>query len=143
MSHYSHVLVAVDFSEFSERAAVRAAEIANLDEASLTLLHVIDYFPEDLPVDLIAPEDVDPAEYLERECRVKLTGLAGRLGHAEATPLVTFSTHSARHEIVHRQRCDPQCQVRRAHHTGGVLSQKGGCPVHSIRVGDCVATHST
>jgi universal stress protein A len=100
MSNYSHVLVAVDFSEFSERAAVRAAEIADLDRASLTLLHVIDYFPEDLPVDLIAPEDVDPAEYLENECRVKLTDLAGRVGYAAAMPLVTFSTHSARHEIV-------------------------------------------
>jgi len=75
MSNYSHVLVAVDFSEFSERAAVRAAEIAVLDRASLTLLHVIDYFPEDLPVDLIAPEDVDPAEYLENECRVICPGI--------------------------------------------------------------------
>ena len=99
MSKYSQVLVAVDFSRHSEQAAVRAAQIATRDGAALTLLHVIDYFPEDIPVAVIAPEDVDPAEFLQKDCEEKLTKLACSIGQEECTPVITFSTHSARHEI--------------------------------------------
>ena len=100
MSNYSQVLVAVDFSAFSEHAAMRAGQIASQDGASLTLLHVIDYFPEDMPLEVIAPEDIDPAEFLVKDCTEKLGRLADRLGYEDATPVVTLSTHSARHEIV-------------------------------------------
>ena len=100
MSNYSQVIVAVDFSAFSERAAIRAGQIAAQDGASLTLLHVIDYFPEDIPLEVIAPEDVDPAEFLMKDCTEKLEQLSDRIGYQDSRPVVTFSTHSARHEIV-------------------------------------------
>ena len=99
-SAYGHVLVAIDFSLFSERAARRAAEIAAVSNASLTMLHVVDYFPEDVPLDVVAPEDEDPAEFLDRHARERLTDLARDIGQQDAEGRVAFSTHSARHEIV-------------------------------------------
>ncbi len=99
-SAYGHVLVAIDFSLFSERAARRAAEIAAVSNASLTMLHVVDYFPEDVPLEVVAPEDEDPAEFLDRHARERLTDLARDIGQEGAVGRVAFSTHSARHEIV-------------------------------------------
>ncbi len=97
---YSNVLVPLDFSSFSEKAARRAAEIAKATQARLTLLHVVDYFPEDVPLEVVAPEDRDPAEYLEARAKSKLADLARQIGDEGAVCTVTFSTHSARHEIV-------------------------------------------
>lgn len=42
---YSHVLIAIDFSEATDRVVRRAIEIAERYEASVTLLHVVDYLP--------------------------------------------------------------------------------------------------
>jgi universal stress protein A len=96
---YRHIVVAVDFSEAARRAAERAVELARRWSARLTLLHVIEFFPEDIPLRYIAPEDVDPAEYLERRARGELEALAGELGASDAEQLVTLTTHSARHAI--------------------------------------------
>lgn len=97
---YVHILVAVDFSSFSESAARRAADIARISDAGLTMLHVVDYFPEDVPVEVVAPEDEDPADFLHRHASERLTKLAREIGQEEAVGKVAFSTHSARHEIV-------------------------------------------
>ncbi len=64
MQAYRHILVATDFSEFSEPAAQRAAELAQRYGADLTLIHILEHFPEDIPIDSIAPEDVDPQKFL-------------------------------------------------------------------------------
>lgn len=101
MLTYSNILVATDFSPNGENAARRAAEIARGSEASLVLLHVIDYFPEDIPIEVVAPEDRDPAEYLEAYARDKLIALTREIRYEDAEALVNFSTHSARHEIAH------------------------------------------
>lgn len=42
---YTHILVAVDFSEVSDRVAGRAIEIARQNNARMTLLHAVDYLP--------------------------------------------------------------------------------------------------
>ena len=73
---YVHVLVAVDFSPFSNLATRRAAEIARISNAGLTMLHVVDYFPEDVPLDVVAPEDEDPADFLHRHAADQLAALA-------------------------------------------------------------------
>lgn len=101
MLRYSNILVATDFSPNGEHAARRAAEIAKGSEGTLVLLHVIDYFPEDIPIEVVAPEDQDPAAYLEAYARDRLTELTQRIGREDAMVLVNFSTHSARHEIAH------------------------------------------
>jgi len=42
MHHYQTVLVAVDFSQHSEKAIARAKQLAAMYEAELQLLHVIE-----------------------------------------------------------------------------------------------------
>ncbi len=42
MSVYRHILVPTDLSSYSERAAIRAKELATAFDARLSLLHVVD-----------------------------------------------------------------------------------------------------
>ncbi len=99
MSLYQHVLLATDFTAQAEMAARKALEIARRFEARLTFLHVIDYFPEDIPNDWIAPEDQDPQEYLRQRAEEALQALAQKAG-AEAQTEVLFTEHSAAAGIV-------------------------------------------
>ncbi len=45
MTGYKHILVATDFSTYSENAARRAKDLAEIHGAEITLLHVVDYLP--------------------------------------------------------------------------------------------------
>ena len=100
MSDYKNILVAADFSDAGEAAAIRAANLAASLGAGLTLLHVLEHFPEDLPVDVIPPEDVDPQTYLTDRIRGQLEKLSARIGQPEAALEIVISTHSANREIV-------------------------------------------
>jgi len=100
MNTYQDILLATDFSDAGEAAARQAVELARCFDAKLTLLHVVDYFPEDMPVDYVNPEDVDPTEYLAKRSRESLAQLARRLGCEDAQQEVIFTTHSAKHEVV-------------------------------------------
>ncbi len=42
---YSHMLVAIDFSEATDLVVRRAIELARMLDARITLLHVVDYLP--------------------------------------------------------------------------------------------------
>jgi universal stress protein A len=99
MQVYRHVMVSTDFSDAARSAAQRARRVAADLGARLTLVHVVEYFPEDLPVRVIAPEDRDPQEYLASHARGLLERLAREIDRPDAECVVEFSTHSARHEI--------------------------------------------
>ena len=99
MNAYTHLLVAVDFSDFSAQILSRAAQIATLHGAKLSLLHVVEFFPEDIPLNWIAPENKDPAVYLQAHAHNKLVELAARVGVDSFEPQVLLSTHSAGHDI--------------------------------------------
>ena len=100
MSDYKNILVAADFSAGGEAAARRAANLAERFEAGLTILHVLEHFPEDLPVDVIPPEDVDPQTYLTERIRGQLDKLRAAIGRPEAALEIVISTQSASREIV-------------------------------------------
>ncbi|RMG36316.1 MAG: universal stress protein [Gammaproteobacteria bacterium] len=99
MSLYQHILVSVDFTPPAEQAARKALALARQFDARLTFLHVIDYFPEDIPNDWIAPEDEDPQAYLQQRAEEALRELNDRLGAAAET-VVLFTEHSAAAGIV-------------------------------------------
>jgi universal stress protein A len=99
MLDYRHVMIATDFSEAGRLAAVRGADLARANGARVTLAHVVEYFPEDMPLRLIAPEDQDPQTFLERHARDQLETLAREVGRPEAECVVVFTTHPARHEL--------------------------------------------
>lgn len=96
MADYKHILAATDFSELSKAVARQAAVVARRFDARLTLLHVLEHFPEDEPTDLIPPEDVDPAEFQRQRRQAKLAELAGDIGFESAELKVVSTTHSAR-----------------------------------------------
>ena len=101
MDIYGNILLATDFSDASRAAVRKAREIADCFHARLRLLHVIDYFPEDLPMDWIPPENLDPATWFEQEAQRRLQQLAGELGIAADDTETLFSSRAAAIEIAH------------------------------------------
>lgn len=97
---YRHVLIALDFSEVSDRVMRRGLEVSRLCEARLTLLHVVDYLPPLSFADDFTPSPavlIDEHELVERG-NDSLARFAERhqAGHAER--LVQLG--SPRQEIV-------------------------------------------
>lgn len=100
MHNYKRILVGTDFSELSEYAVEQAVELTKRYQAELTMLHAIEHFPEDLPNYHIAPEDIDPEQYLIERAESDLVALARRAGNEAARKVVRLTTQSARVEIV-------------------------------------------
>jgi universal stress protein A len=100
MKAYANILCATDFSGHSDRALERAAELAGLYNGRLSLLHIVEYFPEDIPVDMVRPEDLDLEDYMVDRARKELTRLASGLEIKDVVREVRVSSRSARHEIV-------------------------------------------
>jgi nucleotide-binding universal stress UspA family protein len=100
MDGYQNILVAADFSVAGENAVEKTGTLAGRFGASLTILHVIEHFPEDMPVGVIPPEDVDPQKYITDHARSSLEKLSARIGQSGAALEVVVSTHSASREIV-------------------------------------------
>jgi len=48
MSNYTHILIAVDFSSSADQVLKKAADIAQINHARISLLHVVEYLP---PID--------------------------------------------------------------------------------------------
>ncbi len=101
---YRHVLLASDLSATGEWVALRAAYLARRCRARLTLLHVIEHFPEEFPDAAAPPENVDPARFFRDRARIRLAALAKKIRSTSAKQHVILSTSSARHEIVRAAR---------------------------------------
>lgn len=100
MSNYSTILCATDFSDLASSAINRGIELARCYDASLILVNVIEYFPEDRSNDIIAPEDADPKSYRQHAIQEKLRDQAKELGCADAKQVVIISERSAQAEIL-------------------------------------------
>lgn len=100
MTPYRHILLATDFSELALNAAHRATDLAEHYKARMTIFHVIEHFPEDLPNDFIPPEDMDPKTFLSQQARERLQALAVEIGRPDAEISVKFSSRSAKAEIL-------------------------------------------
>ncbi len=45
MSHYNHILIAIDFSPAADHVLSKALDLARDNEARISLLHVVEYMP--------------------------------------------------------------------------------------------------
>ncbi len=68
MSDYTHILMAVDFTKSAEQILAKALDIAEHNNAKLSMLHVVEYMP---PVDyvndpMVSNWVVDDNEMLEQ-----------------------------------------------------------------------------
>ena len=82
---YQHILVATDFSEFSERVTGRARDLAERYLAELSIIHVVENLPiMDSSFGPITPLDTDFTEQMLQTARKRLDELADRLSVPES-----------------------------------------------------------
>lgn len=141
---YQNILCVTDFSKYANAAYLRGTEIAKLYNAKLTLLHVVEYFPEDRSNIQIAPENVDPKEYREEQALSLMSEQIQSSKYNNVNKVVLFSTHSAKQEIIHyakEQKNDLIIVASHGHHgigailgsTANAISQSSLCDVLIIR----------
>lgn len=76
---YRHILIAVDLSDYSEKVAKRACKLAELAQARLSLLHVVEYIPVDPAGEALLPTPVNLEQELIDSARQRLDALAAKL----------------------------------------------------------------
>lgn len=85
MQAYRHILLSTDFGDGSEAVARRAHELAQLYQAKLSLLHVVDYMPiADSAYGPAVPFDMDLSEELMKTAKRRLASMAEGLGVSES-----------------------------------------------------------
>ena len=98
MSHYKHILLAVDFSEHGKQVSAKARDMAERNQAQLSLVHVV----ENLPITDAAygpiPFDVDLTQEWLDASKARLAKLGGELNVPEQQQWLEMG--SARLEIV-------------------------------------------
>jgi universal stress protein A len=146
MDGYQNILVAADFSETGDNAVKMADALAGRFGASLTILHVLEHFPEDMPVNVIPPEDVDPQKFLTDRARSYLEKLSVRIGQPGAALEVVVSAHSASREIVqYAQRHGMDLIVVGSHGKHGIQGMSGSTAnsVMQAATVDVLVVHTT
>lgn len=138
MKPYRDILVATDFSECSEAAIGRAIDLARSHNSRLSLVNVVEHFPEDIPVDWVAPEDVDPKVFLADAARKKLADLVKRFECTDAEQHVVLSSGSAKHEIIKfAQDRKVDLIVVGAHSRRGILKLIGSTAMGVVQGAQC------
>jgi nucleotide-binding universal stress UspA family protein len=94
-----HVLCAMDFSPASQQALGFALGIAQRAAASLTLLHAIEWLPEEEPAEPTTFNVVEYREHLKQMARDRLAALVAA-PHARPTPTMLVVTGRGYREIL-------------------------------------------
>ncbi|NOZ11173.1 MAG: universal stress protein [Gammaproteobacteria bacterium] len=97
-NNYRHILLATDFGNHAESIGTRATAMAKQHGARLSLIHVVDYVPTDLPGDLIELPQLKIEDHLVESARERLEEFASLI-NADYTNL-WIEIGSTRHEIL-------------------------------------------
>ncbi|HEA26225.1 MAG TPA: universal stress protein [Ectothiorhodospiraceae bacterium] len=101
MAGYKQILVAVDFSEHSERALARGLELSHAIDAKVNMIHVVDYFPMmDAAYDGALTFSVDITDELVASSKKRLAELADKYHLSEEQLFVEVG--AIRNEIIDR-----------------------------------------
>ena len=100
MGTYHRIVAAVALRETSEIVARRALDLARACQAELRLVHVVEYFPEDLSNEVIPPEDQDPETFFRNRAHDDLLALAQRIGADRAHLQVLIGETSAASQLL-------------------------------------------
>lgn len=74
MNTYQHILLAVDLSPGSRQVALKAKELATLNQAKLSIVYVVELMPMiDVNYDLVSPFNVELNELLISNAEKNLT----------------------------------------------------------------------
>jgi len=85
---WTHVLAAVDLTQDSAYIAERASDLAQRNDAKLTLLHVVEYIPIDPAGEALLPPPVEIERDLVTGAKRRLEELASTLGVPSERQLV-------------------------------------------------------
>src|SRR5260370_17070504 len=91
MGGYKKVLVVLDLSEDSEQVAIAARDLAAHSNASMVVLHVVEFVPVEPLGESLMPTAQIEDELINRS-RAKLTEFIARLGLTRATGRVEAGT---------------------------------------------------
>jgi len=99
MAGYNNILVAVDFSEHSDRALEKALELARESGVEVNLIHVVDYFPMiDSAFDGAPTFGIDITDELVESSTKRLTELGTK--YQLTADQLSVEVGSVRNEIV-------------------------------------------
>jgi universal stress protein A len=97
MRDYKKILLCLDLTEQSEKIAERAKALAARLEASLTLLHVVEYVPVEPMGEALLPAVQIEGELVER-AKARLAEISSRLGLEQSDRLIL--TGNIKSEVV-------------------------------------------
>ncbi len=81
MGHYKHILLAADFSEHCDEVVCKAKQLAENNQAQLSIVHVVDNLPiVDASYGPIIPIDGDLTEQLMESAKERMQKIANQLG---------------------------------------------------------------
>ena len=99
MAGYKQILVAVDFSEHSERALEKALELGSMGGAKVSAIHVVDYFPMmDSTYDGALAFSVDITDELVASSKKRLTEIGNQ--HQLKEGQLSVEVGAVRNEII-------------------------------------------
>lgn len=138
MDSYTNILLATDFSKMSDHAAARAVDLAQRCSAKLTLCHVVEHFPTDIPVDVIPPEGGDKEQYVLEQAQNRLQEYAVKIGHENADLVALISEGSAKRVIAElAQQRHTDLIVVGAHGHHGIARLLGSTASGLMNIGEC------
>ncbi|MBC8519633.1 MAG: universal stress protein [Gammaproteobacteria bacterium] len=106
MSHYKKILLAVDFSDASNHVIGKASELAEECDATVDLVHVVEYYQHEFNVDVYLP-DLNIENELLQQARDKLHKVAEDMGIPGTKKwLETGSPKSEIVRVATEQECD-------------------------------------
>jgi universal stress protein A len=138
MESYKHIVVATDFTEFSENAVNRAVNLAKLCNAELTLLHVVEQFQYNLYTEYFPIENVDPWKYATEHSQERLEQLGKRIEYPKTKLLMQVTQKSAKHEIVRvAKEIKADLVVTGAHGHSGLRTLLGSTAEGVVQLAPC------
>lgn len=97
MDPYTHILVAVDFMEGSDRVVERAIELARRYTARLSFIHVVEHIPLEPGSELLIGPEFDLEQQLADSTRARLAAYVANYGLTDAGQYVMVG--STKNEI--------------------------------------------
>jgi universal stress protein A len=77
MANYQHILISADFSEYNNVVMLRAKELAERNQAKLSICHIIEDFPiADFAYESMIGIDMDRRDALQKGGKQQLSALA-------------------------------------------------------------------
>ena len=99
MSHYQHILIAADFSNHNKLVCEKAREIAERNQATLSICHIVEDYPiTDFAYEPMISVDIDMRDALLDSGKKQIAELAKNIAIPTANQWVEFG--SPNHDIV-------------------------------------------